>query len=414
MKAKAKIFRNTVVIYYDHDRKTLRLATGIGKVPPGDGYFKKGQLTAKVLGYEGKNEIINIMLAKVNEVIADYYFENKEMPSVDFVRSVLLKGTQDNKIQGRRFEGFEAYYHLMIEEKKSEAIVPSSLKDYTSTLNSLKLYQHLNGELSPEQMNSAEFLRKFEAFLSESYDDTRLKKFRTKGGLNVNTCKKRISTVRTFLKWCQGKEIISQRFEVENYKTRLKKYQPTVVIITKEEKAQLLNLDLEGEDEKLRDILVFLYLTGLRYSDLLLLHKGYVRNGYVVKDAQKTTKKFKVPLTKKATEILEKYDYNMNMFSTTMFNRLIKELLKRYNICCYPIRIQKTVYNKVSQITVEKYSQISSHTGRRSFIAHCIMTGHSIPEIMAMTGHSRITSLQCYIDQFQVQQNEIEKIQLLD
>jgi integrase len=414
MIAKAKIYRDTVIIYYDHDRKTLRIATQTGKIPSGAKMFKDGQLTAKVPGYKEKNKIINIILSKVNDIISDFYFTYKEKPSVEFIKSALKQSKQKVKSQDLKYDSFEDLYLMMFEEKKCDAIVPSSLKDYTSTLNSLRLYQHLNGKLTLELMNSAKFIKKFESFLGIMHTDEELKIYRTKGGLNVNTTKKRISTLLTFLKWCEGQGAITRKFEVVNYKTKLKKYQPTVVIITREEKEHLLQLRLAGTEEELRDILVFLCLTGLRYSDLLTLNKGFYQNGYIVKDAQKTKKKFKVPLTNKAKEIAEKYNYKMNMFSTTIFNKLIKELLKKHSICCYPISIQTTVFTNTTQEQVEKWTQICSHTGRRSFVANCIMTGHTIPEIMAMTGHSRISSLQCYIDQFQIQQQELNKIQLLD
>jgi hypothetical protein len=269
MIAEAKIYRCTVIIYYEHGRKTLRISTRTGKIPDGEKIFKNGQLTAKVPGYEGKNKIINIVLSKVNKIISDFYFAYKEKPTVEFVKSALSHDKQEVKSQERKYERFEDLYLMMYEEKKSDAIVPSSLKDYTSSLNSLKLYQHLNGKLTLELMNSAEFIKKFESFLAQKHTDIDLKKFKTNGGLNVNTTKKRVSTVLTFLKWCEGQGIITRKFEVENYKTKLKKYQPTVVIITREEKEQLLQLRLDDDEGKLRDILVFLCLTGLRYSDLL-------------------------------------------------------------------------------------------------------------------------------------------------
>jgi integrase len=414
MYAKAVNFRESIVIYYEHERKNLRLATGVTKIENDSKYFKDGKLTAKVPDHENKNNTINIKLQQVNDVIKDFFFANKIKPAVDFVKTALKQEKRVLKIAEKKYECFEDYYILMFEEKKQEAIAPSSLKDYTSALNSLKLYQHLNGKLTLDSLNSEEFLKKLESFLAKKHNNINLKEFKTNGNLNVNTTRKRISTVLTFLKWCEKKGLIKRKFEVENYQTKLKRYQPTVVIITREEKESFLKLKLKGAEKKLRDIMVFLCLTGLRYSDLLTLHPGFFQNGYITKEAEKTKLKFKIPLTNKAREIAEKYNYKLNFFSTTMFNRLIKELLKKYNICCNTITIKNVVFNKVDYMDVIKYTQISSHTGRRSFIANCIMTGHGIPEIMAMTGHTKITSLQCYIDQFQSQNDAEQKIQLLD
>ncbi|MEI6348154.1 MAG: tyrosine-type recombinase/integrase [Bacteroidota bacterium] len=425
MEAKAVVYKKSIIIYYKKNKDTLRFPTGITKIPSDIYYFKEGRLTPKNTNYKSKNELILSILQPINEFILKYKLANAKDPSVAVIKEFLANKSEKVEVIESKVEqnqlSFEVFYNKMFDEKKLEAIQPSSLKDYKSTLNSLLLYQHIKSKkkLTLENINSADFLKKFEKFLSEKQTDKdgkSLENFKTVGGLNVNTVKKRISTTTTFLRYChKSKEIdFSISPGVDMFKTQLKKFRPTLTIITKEEQQQLLALNLQGDEEKLRDILIFLCLTGLRYSDLLTLHKDFIRGGYIIKEAQKTGIQFKIPLTKKATELIKKYNCNFNIFSTQQFNLNIKELLKEHNICTEIINIKNKVYSTTVYTQKVKYKEIGTHTGRRSFVANCIINGFPIPEIMGFTGHSQLSSFQCYVDQFQVSKNELEKIQALD
>jgi len=106
MYAKAIRFRESIVIYYCHQRKTLRLATGINNIPfeekikkdssIDDKYFKNGMLTAKVNGYEEKNKIIAVKLQQVTDIISGFFFANQTKPSVAFINTALKWKTRVN------------------------------------------------------------------------------------------------------------------------------------------------------------------------------------------------------------------------------------------------------------------------------------------------------------------------------
>ena len=89
MYAKAINYRGSIVIYYKHDKKDIRLSTYVTNIPKDEKCFKNGMVTAKMADHEKKNEEIYVKLNQVNDIIKDFFFANKYMPSVEFVKSEL-------------------------------------------------------------------------------------------------------------------------------------------------------------------------------------------------------------------------------------------------------------------------------------------------------------------------------------
>lgn len=418
MHANVKVFLGNVVIDYISQRKNLRLSTGVTKVLPEQ--LENGALTAAVEDYKRKNKTIAAKLLQIDKIIDDYFISEKEKPSIQYIKDMLKKPISSVKIGEEeklveKADSLQTIYQEFYKSKQGDAIVRASLKDYNSTFNTLVAFHKLKHKISLNEINSPDFLRMFEKFCSEPISKEQREKLKLEilGSMNDNTIKKRISVLKTFMKWCYEKKFIAEN-RIAFYVSKIRAFQPTVVILTKEEQDALEAKNLSGQDEQLRDIMLFLCKTGIRYSDLLTLTKDDVHTGYIVKEADKTRLKFKVPISPKAKLLLEKYNNNFNIFSTTMFNRLIKELLEREKICDYIINIRAVSYVAIERTQVKKYTEISSHTGRRSFIAHCIINGISLPEIMSYTGHRKVTSLQVYVDLFQIQKDSAEKIKALD
>lgn len=415
MYAKAVLFLGNVVIDYVSQRKNLRLSTGVTKVTPEN--FKKEVLSAKVDDYINKNTMIAVKLEQVNKIIEAYFIKNKVKPDVEYVRECLKNEIEENTLEEKKYEKFEDYFKVFYKSKEREAVKRESLKPYNSTLNALITYQKYTGTISLNKINSVGFFQDFERFLSNPNGGVKTKgvKFRgTQGGLNNNTINKRLTCLKVFLRWCDEKKLITLDKKILTSRNLIKTFQPTVVTLDKEEQTKLEKLDLSGEEKEMRDILIFLCRTGIRYSDLTDLCKDDIKGEYIVKYAHKTDLLFKVPLTSKAQELIEKYNCNFNIHSTAYFNSRIKEILKKYKVCCYQITIREKRYTETIKTKVMKYSQVSSHTGRRTFIDNCLNLGFTIPQIMGFTGHTKVSSLQCYIDNFKGGEDVMKKIKLLD
>lgn len=415
MYAKAVIYRGNIVIDYISQRKNLRLSTGITKVTPHA--YKNGSLAAKVEDYKNKNTIIAVKLEQVNKIIEAYFIKNKVKPEVEYVRECLKIETEENTLEEKKYEKFEDYFKVFYRSKEREAVKRESLKPYMGTLNALVTYQKYTGTITLNKINSVEFFQDFEKFLSNPNNNEKTKgiKFRgTQGGLNNNTINKRLTCLKVFLRWCDEKKLITLDKKIFASRNLIKTFQPTVVTLEKEEQTMLENLKLSGEEKEMRDILIFLCRTGIRYSDLTDLCKDDIKGEYIVKYANKTNLLFKVPLTAKALDLIEAYNCNFNIHSTAFFNKRIKEILKKYEVCSYKISIREKKYTETIKTKVMKYTQVSSHTGRRTFIDNCLNLGFTIPQIMGFTGHTKVSSLQCYIDNFKGGEDVMKKIKLLD
>jgi integrase len=406
--AKAVVFRNSVVIDYSNKGKNLRFSTGITGVDKNQ--LQNNTLKKDVYDYKIKNQIIHQKLAAVNKIINEFLVNNAgTKPTIDFIKNELNKPNQQGVVFVQR--GFNFYFKEFYDSKKQEAIVKASLKDYMSTYNALIAYDEQKEKLTLDNINSEDFLKKWEKFLSEPVKKTRARG--TKGELNNNTIAKRRSSFKTFMRWLDKKGYIVLKPEVLGYKSRITKYQPTIVILETEEIEKLLGLKLKGKEEKLRDFLIFSCYTGLRFSDLITLGKSDISEGFIVKYAEKTRQVFKVPIKEEAMKLFEKHNYSLNMFSTKDYNESVKKLLEKYSICDEIIKVRKVTYSMVIEKEVKKHLKISSHTGRRTFIAECIKANCSIPEIMGFTGHRSMASLQVYVDKFQAQEQSKEKIKKL-
>ena len=81
--------------------------------------------------------------------------------------------------------------------------------------------------------------------------------------------------------------------------------------------------------------------------------------------------------------------------SDQKFNKKIKEVLKKIGID-ERIKINKKIKNNVKENYHEKWSLVSSHTGRRTYVTWCISKGIDKFYIMSTTGHTNTQTLHRY------------------
>ena len=81
------------------------------------------------------------------------------------------------------------------------------------------------------------------------------------------------------------------------------------------------SLKLSGKEEIVKDVFILQCWTGQRFSDMLSLNKGIVKdtdNGQILEIFQiKSTQRVEIPLFPVALEILKKYDFNLPDISKT-------------------------------------------------------------------------------------------------
>lgn len=377
--------QNKSYIYYSMNGKVLRLSTGINW----DDRLKN-------------QKVITSTKKKVSDLVDKYIIENGYKPSVDYIRN---KIKEKEVSKGKFFlDNFDDFF-----QKKKSRIRPSSLKDYTSFKNSLFDYQKFfKMKISFDDITES-FVGKYKDFL---YSEERPDDAETNGGLNDPTVAKRITSLKAYIKFLEENEIFNFPVKVKAYKPP-QGYKKRIVYVNTKEVGKLLGLDLSGNLEKVRDIFVFGCMTSLRYSDIISLTDIDIKKGGLIdKMSQKGTsgETYKVYMNEVALKIWDKYNHNLNHFSNQIFNRLIKTICRDSKLFEDTIDDFKYVDGKRIVEKKPRWTLISSHTSRRSFISNSIIAGIPLNAIMEMSSHKKIATLEKYIAEFGQRDNKLPNL----
>lgn len=379
--------QKTAHIYYSRNGKVIRISTGV-----------------KWVDRNSKQDIIASFEEKVSNIITSYIKEYQQKPSVEYVRNKLKE--KEIKIGSLFLDNYKDF----LEEKRT-SIKPQSLKDYISLENALIEYQIINKiKLTFDSINIS-FLGEFVNFLVST---ERPKNSKTKGGLNDKTISKRMSSLKSYMKWIEENKIFT--FDEKTKKHRIvSQYDTDIVHLSLDELKQLKELKLSNTYEKVRDVFIFMSMTSLRYSDILTLKKEHIDSNYrLEKKPQKARnrERYSQTLNSTAIEVWEKYGHQLPKISNQKFNVYLKELLEESEL--FDKEIKKVVMVKGKEVVTKhpKWELISSHTARRSFITNHIEAGTPINKIMEMTSHKKLDTLVKYINKFGSDKATSEQIAL--
>ena len=149
--------------------------------------------------------------------------------------------------------------------------------------------------------------------------------------------------------------------------------------------------------DRVRDWFLLLAWTGCRFSDLEKIARTDIKDGFVSFRQQKTNVKVTIPIHPVVLELLGKYDYNLpTQITNKIFNKYVKEVCRIAEINGRET-ITRTVGGHLVTETFEKWEQVSSHTGRRSFCTNMYKRGLPTLMIMSISGHKTEKSFLKYI-----------------
>ena len=294
-------------------------------------------------------------------------------------------------------KNFFQYYDDFVDLKKVELKDSPSMKDYHSLKNALTDYQtEKKKKLTFDVINDLDFFNRFRNYLAASH-----KGGKSKGELNNNTCHKRFSSLKTFLKYVQEKEIFMFKPALFHY--RIQKFNTDYVVLNRTEIQQLQNLKIENNNwQKIIDVFVCNCFMSLRFSDLQTFDKGrFIQDTdndyYYQKRNEKTNKAIEIPILPSALTILKKYDFKLPVYTNQYFNSELKTILKHYNLFDEKIQKQILINGNIIVKYYLKRELISSHTARRSYITMAVNNNVSINAIQSSTGHTTLSSLAKYV-----------------
>lgn len=287
-----------------------------------------------------------------------------------------------------------------------------TMKDYISAANALEDYEYDTKRQYHRSDITEEFLDDFKEWLAEEHVNSQEHKYKCNGDMTNKTINKRLENLAAFIKAYYGDEathslIMNSRI-ILNSNAR-------VIVLSLDEVKELYYRELKNPSHNtVKDYFVFLCQTGMRYSDLLLLgEKNFIKQqdgsynlSYV---SHKTKVEIEFRLTSKAQEIANKYNFTFRHYTNQAFNRILKEMLENEGLYDNEVPSKRFSLGRIEETKVMRREKISAHTARRTFISSLISKGVSAYQVMNMSGHKRLSTMDVYVEKFAPEVQEATK-----
>lgn len=220
-----------------------------------------------------------------------------------------------------------------------------------------------------------------------------------------STVKKQIVYLKWFLRWTVNMNI-NKNTDFEKFTTGLPSQDTKVIFLTADELKKVREHDFSNDPQmdRIRDVYIFCCYTGLRYSDVENLRRENIYDDRIHITTVKTEDRLIIELNNVSRGILEKYEpyqYKNNkalpVISIQKMNEALKEMAEA---CEINSNVEIIHFKKGERIVkkVPKYSLITMHTARKTFVCTAIRLGVNPAVIMKITGHKKYDTMKPYID----------------
>ncbi len=381
-------------------------------------YWKNGSVSIRHPNYTTVQRMITKVREDVEKIIVDLSDKDK-VPSPK-----LIKRKYDELINTKEKGTLKP---LTFSESWKKFLYK---KEVETSFYTHRMYKQLYKRLK-EFSNDCKVQLSFEYICSEDFE-LDYKQWSINEREHTNSyIRKNLTSLKSFLNYCERnqytdvkirdfkkpkelerKEIIYLTREEVLKLSQTKKYDYQGGIGYRKEIVQIKDFDRNGKErfvnnwELSKDLFLIMCVLGCRWSDIhhLTWDSQNFDNETFTWENQKTKKYTTVPLDPVGIEILKKYgkgkSREMKLFpkySQQKFNETIKKICKDMGFTRL-VSISTMMGTKtVNTNKVPLYQEVSSHTGRRTFIMNLLKKGLDYKTIMTMTGHSDVKSLMKYI-----------------
>lgn len=127
-------------------------------------------------------------------------------------------------------------------------------------------------------------------------------------GINTNTLKWRFKKFKSFHKWCVEKGHAKHSEHLNNVFKEIKDFEPDFITLSENRIQELFDYRSKYITyNKVRDTVLILIFTGMRYSDYETLIPSDIVNGYIDKISKKTKIRFKVPIHPSVRDLIMRF-----------------------------------------------------------------------------------------------------------
>lgn len=311
-----------------------------------------------------------------------------EIESCDVHLGDIINGCKGKKTKTKtKSDGLqEVFIRFIKSESTHKDLSEGTVKQLYSTMRTILNYAPT---LTIREMATVDWLREFVEYNVER-------------GLNNQSVRGVYILSHWFLSWCYKNNYCGNEFQrhtLELKSVDLK--EKLVIFLTMDEIFAIQKLRLDGTFSVIRDFFLFQCFTGLRYSDVIRLHKTDIQDGTMHIVTQKTGASLENKLNKYAMAIVERYQDSpyetlFPSFSACYVNNVLKKIGKMAGIS-EPVRKVDYRNHKREEIVVPKWQLLTSHVGRKSFVVNSLDMGLTATQVIGYTGHSSIHAMQPYI-----------------
>lgn len=329
---------------------------------------------------------------------ADNYFLNTETPDPEALREVLQKAIRPNETaREHRRNVFTAYDAFMAERGGRNKWTDATITKMMNVRRHLKEWRE---NLKWEDFDEAGLYSYVEHLRTSTQMDNRS----SRRGLRDSTVEKHVALLKWFLGWADHKGLLTS-CDYRMFRPKLQKVDNPVIFLEWEELMTLYNIDLQERPDlaRVRDVFAFCAFTSLRYSDVKALRWSDVDDTCITVVTQKTSDALRIELNDYSSALLGRYvdeafpdDRVFPVISNQKMNEKLKELGK---LCGFDRLVRMTEFRNGKRVDslVSKWSLLSTHAARRTFICNALMMGIAPNIVMRWTGHADYDSMKPYI-----------------
>jgi integrase len=319
----------------------------------------------------GATEINNVLQKKRDDVMSIYRnaIAVGTDPSIKYIREA-LKG---NKITARK-SVFQLYEEFI---KSNANFSESTIKKLNTNLTHLRNFAKKEGTIEFKYIDDA-FISRFERYYIYDLQHTN------------NTIHKNIGNFKWFLKWASKNGYATEiNLAISG---NIRQNENEIIALTTDELKAIMGLTLTDFYLSVaRDAFLFGCFTGLRFSDIQNLRKEDVEVDYINVAVQKTKNYLKVPLSKQAKMILDKYKNTPVTAAIPVYTgQKVNNNLKKIGEQAKLNRLVTTMKYRGSILlkqTCALHEILHFHCSRRTFISYMFEQGVPSEIIMKLSNH---------------------------
>ncbi|TGE18992.1 site-specific integrase [Hymenobacter elongatus] len=379
--------KTTIYVQYTHKSAKKKFSTGFS-TEPDRWNSEAGKPIGNTKEIQDFYTRLLVVKGRIDQIVQAAILAGED-PSFALVEERLKKlptsGAQATDATTSKQPSKKDFLHLFAEyiDATSASKAHGTVKHYKSTLNHLKTYATARSlKLTLPQMDTS-FYHDWVKFLTQEL------------ALTNGTANNQIKRVKVVMSYALDKGL-TDNMAFQKFKL-LKHTEADIIYLNQHELQTLFEADLSIEPRlaKVRDLFVLGCTTGLRHSDFSNIQPESIENDQLVLRTVKTGDWLRVDLNQYSRAILARYPDGLPKLSQQKLNEYIKQLGQHCGLDKSTLVVHYQGSKRIEK-RVPKYTLLSSHTGRRTFVTQSLERGMALEVVQKFTTHKDIKTLMRY------------------